>query len=344
MFHACHRFWKYYKAFTFCSLLARCRIPCTCHAEPHLNLQKRSEHVVFLTFWIRNVLRATTACTFSTSQLQKVPLTRQFFALLTSKCASRHNGVHIFDISTSKSGPELVCFVHFDFKMCFAPQRYALFNLSSPSAPAALASLLFNPLEPQFIGKNTVIRDFSTFLRACIFFLLTLSLLWSSCFPSALLWLFPPLLFHLSICSEVWLRNFLRWWRLGALKTMYIIRWDVSNMTQMQLELDQSSCKLNRAAHIPSLCCEIKGFYTPNLPQRSFKTTRFGCLLNIVFCTLTIKDVSWMQGVIHQNHCFKINMDMSLFRLFPNHQIPLCVLILGHWRFDAASLNWHFFL
>ena len=187
-------------------------------------------------------------------------------------------------------------------------------------------------------------RDFSTFLRACIFFLLTLSLLWSSCFLSALLWLFPPLLFHLSICSEVWLRNFLRWWRLGALKTMYIIRWDVSNMTQMQLELDQSSCKLNRAARIPSLCCEIKGFYAPNLPQRSFKTTRFGCLLNIVFCTLTIKHVSWMQGVIHQNHCFKINMDMSLFRLFPNHQIPLCVLILGHWRFDAASLNWKVFL
>jgi hypothetical protein len=135
-------------------------------------------------------------------------------------------------------------------------------------------------------------------LGACIFFLLTLSLLWSSCFFSALLWFF-----HLSICSEVWLRNFLRWWRLGALKTMYIIRWDVSNMTQMQLELDQSSCKLNRAAHIPSLCCEIKGFYTPNLPQRSiFKTTRFGCLLTIVFCTLTIKHVSWMQGVIHQNH------------------------------------------
>ena len=51
----------------------------------------------------------------------------QFFTLLTSKCASRHNGVHFFDISTSKSGPNLVCFVHFDFEMCFAPQRRALF-------------------------------------------------------------------------------------------------------------------------------------------------------------------------------------------------------------------------
>ena len=53
------------------------------------------------------------------------------FTLLTSKCASRHNGVHFFDISTSKSAPNLVCFVHFDFEMCFAPQRRAIFHLSS---------------------------------------------------------------------------------------------------------------------------------------------------------------------------------------------------------------------
>ena len=37
------------------------------------------------------------------------------------ECASRHNGVHFFDIWTSTSGPDLVCFVHFDLEMCFAP-------------------------------------------------------------------------------------------------------------------------------------------------------------------------------------------------------------------------------
>ena len=52
----------------------------------------------------------------------------QFLTLLTWKCASRHNGVHFFDISTSKSGPKLRCFVHFDLEMCFAPQRRALFR------------------------------------------------------------------------------------------------------------------------------------------------------------------------------------------------------------------------
>ena len=46
--------------------------------------------------------------------------------ILTWKCASRHNGVHFFDISTSKSALNLVCFVHFDLEMCFAPQRRAL--------------------------------------------------------------------------------------------------------------------------------------------------------------------------------------------------------------------------
>ena len=46
---------------------------------------------VLCTFWLGNVLRATTACTFSTSQLLKGVL-----YILTWKCASRHNGVQFF--------------------------------------------------------------------------------------------------------------------------------------------------------------------------------------------------------------------------------------------------------
>ena len=84
--------------------------------------------IVFCTFSLRNVLRATTACTFSTSQLPKVVRHWGALYILTSKCNSRHNGVHFFDIATSKSGPKLRCFVHFGFEMCFAPQRRALFR------------------------------------------------------------------------------------------------------------------------------------------------------------------------------------------------------------------------
>ena len=98
---------------------------------PHRNLQQWSVRGVFCTFSLWNVLRATTACTFSTSEPPKVARTFGVLYILTWKCASRHNGVHFFNISTAKSGPKLVCFVHFDLQICFAPQRRAIFHLSS---------------------------------------------------------------------------------------------------------------------------------------------------------------------------------------------------------------------
>ena len=97
----------------------------------HLNFQKRSDHGVLCTFSPGHVLRATTACIFSTSQLPKVVRTWCGLYILTWKCASRHNGVHFFDIPTSKSAQRPRCFVHFDLQMCFAPQRRAIFHLSS---------------------------------------------------------------------------------------------------------------------------------------------------------------------------------------------------------------------
>ena len=93
-----------------------------------LSFQKWSEHGVLCTFWLGNVLRATTACTFSTSQLPKVVRAWCALYILTWKCALRRNGVHFFDISTSKSGRSMVCFMHFDLEMCFEPQRHALFR------------------------------------------------------------------------------------------------------------------------------------------------------------------------------------------------------------------------
>ena len=191
----------------------------------HRNFQKWSGPGVFCTFWLQNVLRATTACTFSTSQLPKVFREWCVLYILTWKCASRHNGVHFFDIATSKSGPKLLCFVHFDFKMCFGPQRRALFrhrnfqrwsgpgvyctfwlqnvlrattacNFSSliwpaGSAPAALASLLFDPPEPQIIGKTQCFATFLPFRTSA-----------SSFFWSFLFWLFSPLLFNCPYCRK----------------------------------------------------------------------------------------------------------------------------------------------
>ena len=92
-----HRFRICYKSLTICSLLTRCIIPEACHAKQYLNVHKCSEPV-------------------------------RFFTRLTSKCASRHSGMHFFDISTSKLAPTLKCFVHFEFQMCFVPKRHALFR------------------------------------------------------------------------------------------------------------------------------------------------------------------------------------------------------------------------
>ena len=139
MSQACHRFWKFYKALTFCSLLTRCRTPCACHTKRRFNVKSGANMWCFdvlCTFWLRNVLRATRAWNFSS------------------------------------------------------------LIWSHGSAPAALASLLFHPPEPQIIGKTQCFAAFlcfPTFSRiffllnfsSLIFFLLLSSLtLPTSAFPS----------------------------------------------------------------------------------------------------------------------------------------------------------------
>ena len=98
--------------------------------------------------------------TLTTSERPKVVRTPGVFNILTLKCASRDNGVHFFDISTSKSGPRMVCFVHFDFEMCFAPKRRALFrhrNFQKWSGPSVLCTFwLRNVL------RATTVCTFST--------------------------------------------------------------------------------------------------------------------------------------------------------------------------------------
>ena len=119
----------------------------------HLNFQKCSERGVFCTFWLRNVLRATTVCTFSTSQLPKVIRSRGVLYTLTWKCASRHNGVQFFISHLAR---------------WLRTRRF-----SEPT---------FRPFGATNHWKNTVFRDFPTFSRTWIFFLRRLSLFWYSFF------------------------------------------------------------------------------------------------------------------------------------------------------------------
>ena len=122
----------------------------------HLKFKKWPEPMVFCAFWLTKVLRATAACHFSRSELQKslwtwgvlyfltckcasrhsgVPFldigtwpAHVVFCVLTCKCAARHSGVPFFDLGTSKISPGMWCFVDFDLKMCFGPQR-AIFQI-----------------------------------------------------------------------------------------------------------------------------------------------------------------------------------------------------------------------
>ena len=116
-------------------LTSKCAFATTASTTVHFSdiatSKKCSDVGVSSTFWLRNVLRGTTACTFSTSQLPNVIRTWCILYILTSKCASRHNDVHFFNISTSKSSSSMVCCVHFDLEICFAAQRRAIFHLSS---------------------------------------------------------------------------------------------------------------------------------------------------------------------------------------------------------------------
>ena len=136
---------------------------------------------MFLTFSLGNLLRATTACTFSTSRLPKVVRSWGVLYILNLKCASRHNGVQFFSS-----------------------------HLASWLRTCRFSEPTFRPSGAPNHWKNTVFRDFPTFSRICIFFLLTLSLV----LFFLLIFLFslplPCSAFHLSILSEVWLLNFLR--------------------------------------------------------------------------------------------------------------------------------------
>ena len=135
--------------------------------------------------------------------------------IFISKYISRHNSVYFFDIRISRHNPNPWYIYYWDFQICFAPQRRAFFqdlncqkgsgagifcicsfgkllrattackfpSLIWPagSAPATLASLVFDPPEPQIIGK---LEYFVICLSFCIsvFSFFWFFLFWSSLF------------------------------------------------------------------------------------------------------------------------------------------------------------------
>ena len=160
----------------------------------HLNFQKWSDAEVFCTFWLGNVLRATTACNFS--------------------------------------------------------------SLIWPagSAPAALASLLFDPPEPQIIGKT---RCFATFLpfRASA----------SSFFWSFLFWLFSPLLFNCPYCRKFHflklpsiIYHMTKFRRFGVCLEWNFTRWRDPAVSPAGLGSGPNYCELQRRVGLGRAVCAKK--------------------------------------------------------------------------------------
>ena len=151
------------------------------------------------------MLRATTACTFSTSQLPKVVRTPGALYILTCKCASRHNGVHFSTAQLPKvvRTPGVLYILTWKCASRHNGVQFFISHLASWLRTRRFSEPTFRPSGAPNHWKNTVFRDFPTFSRICIFFLLTLSLL----IFSLLIFLFslplPCSAFHLSILSEV---------------------------------------------------------------------------------------------------------------------------------------------
>ena len=162
-------FLNMYKAFTFCSLWARCRILCTCH-ENDASTFKSGPHVFFYT--------STSKCAW-----------RDVCSILIFKCASCHMQPR-------------ARFQHLNFKVCFSPQlnfqtrseneAFFFYNLTSKCASRrsrvqfliphprrwprtrCFREPIFRPSGATRHWKKAVFRDFSTFSGMLIFFLLSL--------------------------------------------------------------------------------------------------------------------------------------------------------------------------
>ena len=170
---------------------------------------------MLLAFSLANVLRATTACTFSTSQLPKVVQTWCVLCILTSKiCFAPQRRALFRHLNVQKwSGPGVFCaFWLRNLLRTTKARNFSFLIWPDGSAPAALASLLFDPPEPQIIEKHCVSRLSYLFAHlhllssdsfsSLIFSLLLFSLLLFSLLLFSSLWLFPSLLFICPYCRK----------------------------------------------------------------------------------------------------------------------------------------------
>ena len=141
--------------------------------------------LVFRTFWLRNALRATTECTFSTSELPKVVWDPHVVLnILTWKCASRHA------LRVVRTWCVLYILI-WKFALRNNSVQFLFLLWPDGSAPAALASLLFHPPHLEIIRKTQCFATFLTFhepVSSFFWLFLPSTLLYSTLLSSTLLY------------------------------------------------------------------------------------------------------------------------------------------------------------
>ena len=186
----------------------------------------------FLTFWPRHSTRASrhsSVHVFDISAAKSAPTLRYFWhfdfemcfvpqlraifqQFNTSKCASHHSRAHFFNSLSSKSAQTMRCFDLFTWK--YVSHHSSLqFLISHPTRWLGTHCFSEPTSRPSGVTQHRQNTVFCALCYSFVFVSLSLSLslplslylsflwlftLWSSFFLLPLLWLFPPLLPHLS--------------------------------------------------------------------------------------------------------------------------------------------------
>ena len=205
--------WSCYKTFTCPSLLTHFWLGAESLPLPptwHRNLKSGAN---ILCFAYSDFDLGHTGAHFFNISSSKKALIPPVFTFLTSKSAWCRNGVQFFRHLNFQKGVRPWCALYILTWTCTSRHNGVLFFISHLAS--WLRTRRFKKPSFRHSGatnhqKSKLNRGFWMFSRACIVFLLTLALLWSS------LLLFPYLTLTISafslsifILSEVWLLNFL---------------------------------------------------------------------------------------------------------------------------------------
>ena len=240
---------------------------------PQTNVQKCSKAEVFSAFLLANVLRATAACHFPRPNFQK---------------RSRNVSFLAFDLQMCFASQQCAIFRHRNFQKCSDAEVFCTFWLenvlrataachfscllwAATSAPAALASLFFDPANTQNLGKT---QHFATSLNFARVDLLSIDF---RAIVSSFFWLyFSSLLFIFWLCFSALLFS-----------TVDIVGSETSKLPLTKYNSGTTKYYSVLQSTIPVLLCTTKYYssttkYYPSTTKYYCGTTKYHSVLQSI--------------------------------------------------------------